>query len=106
MDESMHFEVTEQITGQLTRRQVRNLLLRKRLGYAMDHRDSAMAEAIWDIIRTRLKGVYTLDQFTHMWDIAPKDPLKPIVELQWDDLGGGYDKMTGAYDPPAFTKQD
>lgn len=106
MGENTEFQVTEQITGQLTRRQVRNLLLRKRLGFAMEDHEKVIAEAIWDLVSKRLRGLYTLDQFTHMWDISPKDPLTPIVELQWDDHGGGYDVRTGAYDPPAFTKQD
>ena len=106
MGEEFTFEVTEQISGQFTRKQVRNLLLRKRLGYAMDKRDQVLAEALWQTIQPRLKGLFTLDQFTHAWDISPKDPLTPIVEMQWDEHGGGYDRQTGLYDPPAFTKQD
>ena len=106
MGEEFKFEITEQITGQFTRRQVRNLLLRKRGGYAMDERETVLAEAVWQAIEPRLKGLFNLAQFTHTWDISPKHPLTPIVELQWDDHGGGYDKRTGVYDPPAFTKQD
>ena len=100
------FKVTEQISGRLSRRVVRNLLLRKRLGYAMEHNESALADAIWKVIEPQLKGKFDLTQFTFVWDIAPNNPLKPIVEFQWEDCGGGFDQRTGAYDPPGFTNQE
>jgi len=43
--------------------------------------------------------------FTFTWDVSPTEPLKIIVEDQWEEEGGGYDRMTGIKAPSAFTHQ-
>jgi len=43
--------------------------------------------------------------FTFMWDVDPNYPLSVIIEDEWDEKKGGYDKVTGVKSPSAFTRQ-
>jgi len=43
--------------------------------------------------------------FTFTWDVDPNHPLEIIVEDEWDERKGGYDRATGVKSPPAFTRQ-
>lgn len=107
MDErdKVTFNVESQTIGVLSRKRVRNLLLRKRGGFDMTVQDRALAQAVWDIMHEQVKGHFTLDDFTFQWDIHPKNPLKVITPFQWEQEGGKHDPITGMRDPAAFTRQ-
>jgi len=99
------FNVTSQTVGVLTRRRVRNLLLRKRGGFSMNHQDSLLAHALADIVNEQIAGYFSLNDFTFQWDIHPVNPLKVITPFQWEAEGGTFDVVTGLRTPPAFTRQ-
>ena len=97
--------VTSQTVGVLTRKRVRNLLLRKRGGFSLSQQDALLAKALSDIIDEQIAGYFSLNDFTFQWDIHPVNPLKVITPFQWESEGGQFDSVTGLRTPPAFTRQ-
>jgi len=104
-DNQFDFEVISQVTGTLTRRKVRNLLLRTRGGFELNEQDKPLAHAILNIFEEQIKGFFTLEDFTDKWDIHPNNPLKVITPFQWEECGGLFDVVTGMRTPAAFTHQ-
>lgn len=78
-------EVTNVVSGKLTRYDVRNTLFRMR-DDRLEERHKVLAEMIWPIIQQQLKPNEGLRTFTFDWDVNPGSPLMVIRRDEWDEI--------------------
>lgn len=89
--------------GTIIRKQIRKMLFNIRKGHG---EDNGLKEHIERQFPNAGMNTTTYwNNFTHLWDISPNDPLKLIHELDWYREGGGYDEL-GGKSPTGFTKQE
>jgi hypothetical protein len=82
------------------RRNVRYRLFRIREG------NDVVQDDLKEHIETQFQFGMSWKTFTFTWDVDPNHPLEVIIEDEWDEKKGGYDRTTGVKSPPAFTHQE
>lgn len=108
--DSVELVVNEVNIGILTRRKIRNLIFRLRSNRIFDKWEKDRCPGIKMIYEPQFRNVEGIDEimnwdnFTFLWDINPKFPLKIVTSKEWVHSGGEYTKE-GFCKPTAFTRQ-
>lgn len=113
--DSLELVVNEVNLGTLKRRKIRNLIFRLRSNRAFDPYDKDRVLGVKLIYEPQfrkvvidakegIEDIMDWENFTFLWDLHPKFPLKIVTSKEWVHSGGGYDKH-GFCIPTAFTRQ-
>jgi len=80
-------------SGVLTRYKVRNSLFRLR-DNRVEPKDIYIVNIIWDTIRRQLRRGEGIQDFSHTWDVNPKQPLEVIHKDGWaEKCNDRYDEI-------------
>jgi hypothetical protein len=111
--ESLELVVNEVNEGKILRRKIRNLIFRLRSNRVFDKYEKDRAPGIKMIFEPQFREVnfgngnnekMSWENFTFLWDVDPKFPLKLVTSSEWIHAGGKYTKE-GFCNPTAFTHQ-